>query len=184
MTGPDGPRAENAAAPTSPAGSSPARSSPAHAAEDAMLPEDLELLAALGAAWDQVDPVPATVLEAARGAFAWRDIDAELAELVLDTRLEEAAVRSVDGPRLLTFEAGGLTVEVEVAVTSGGRSIVGQLVPPQAATVTIRCNGPDRVVDADALGRFSATAVPPGPVSMLCRASTGGVAHATSWITI
>lgn len=152
------------------------------ATDEPIAPADRELLAALRDAWDQVDPVPAFVLEAARGAFAWRDIDTELAELVSDSRLEETSVRGLDGPRLLTFTAGGLTVEVEVAVTPGGRDIVGQRVPPQPATVTIRCNGPDRVVDADELGRFSAAGVPAGPVSLLCRG--GGPTHATSWVGI
>jgi hypothetical protein len=143
---------------------------------------DMELLAALGDVWREVDPVPAAVLEAARGAYAWRDIDAELAELILDSRLEEAAVRSLDGPRMLTFAADEVTVEVEVSVSAAGRDLVGQLLPPQPATVTIRCNGPDRVVAADELGRFSVAGLPAGPVSLLCRA--GDVPLATSWITI
>jgi hypothetical protein len=150
------------------------------------LSEDADLLAVLHGIWDEVDPVPAHVLEAARGAFAWRDIDAELAELVLDSRLTEAGVRSAEGPRLLTFEAPGLTIEVEVGVTAGGRNLVGQLVPPGPAAVTIRCNGPDRTLEADDLGRFSAVDVPAGPVSLLCRrAGTDATADlATSWVTI
>lgn len=149
-------------------------------------PEDGDLLAALRGVWDEVDSVPAHVLEAARGAFAWRDLDAELAELVLDSRLTDAGVRSADGPRLLTFEAPGLTVEVEVGVTATGRNLVGQLVPPGPAAVTVRCNGPDRTVDADDLGRFSAAGVPAGPVSLLCRRTSdeGAPALATSWVTI
>jgi hypothetical protein len=93
--------------------------------EEHLSPEDLELLAVLGEVWEQIDPVPAVVLEAARGAFAWRDVDAELAELILDSRLEETAVRSLDGPRMLTFAADEVTVEVEVSVaaaTWSGRS--------------------------------------------------------------
>ncbi len=148
--------------------------------------DDVELLATLRGIWDAVDPVPAHVLEAARGAFAWRDIDTELAELILDSRLEEAAVRSGDGPRLLTFATDGLTVEVEIATTSTGRNLVGQLVPPGPADVTVRCNGPDRVVQADQLGRFSAPGVPPGPVSLLCRreSPTGPSVLTTSWVHI
>lgn len=162
MSGPDTPRGET---------------------HDEPLPaEDLELLAALGNVWHEVDPVPAAVLEAARGAYAWRDVDAELAELILDSRLEEAAVRSLDGPRMLTFAAGEVTVEVEVSATAAGRDLVGQLLPPQPSTVTIRCNGPDRVVAADELGRFRAAGLPAGPVSLLCRA--GDAPLATSWITI
>jgi hypothetical protein len=148
-------------------------------------PDDGDLLAALRGVWDEVDPVPEHVLEAARGAFAWRDVDAELAELVLDSRLTDAGVRSSEGPRLLTFEAPDLTIEVEVGVTTTGRNLVGQLVPPGPASVTVRCNGPDRVVEADDLGRFSAAGVPAGPVSLLCRRVGGdGRALATSWVTI
>lgn len=152
---------------------------------DDTLPEDTDLLAALRGIWEQVDPVPEHVLDAARGAFAWRDIDAELAELVLDSRLTDAGVRSAEGPRLLTFEAPGLTIEVEVGATATGRNLVGQLVPPGPATVTVRCNGPDRTLEADDLGRFSAVGVPAGPVSLLCRrAADESAGLATSWVTI
>jgi hypothetical protein len=150
------------------------------------LSDDGDLLAAMRGVWDQVDPVPSHVLEAARGAFGWRDIDTELAELVLDSRLTDAGVRSAEGPRLLTFEAPGLTIEVEVGVTATGRNLVGQLVPPGPAMVTVRCNGPDRTIEADGLGRFSAVGVPAGPVSLLChRVDAGGSTDlATSWVTI
>ena len=48
-------------------------------------PDDDALLAALRRIPRHADPVPGPVLEAARGSFTWRTIDAELAELAYDS---------------------------------------------------------------------------------------------------
>ena len=39
---------------------------------------------------ERTDPVPASVLEAARAALDWRRVDTELAELVADAQGDEA----------------------------------------------------------------------------------------------
>lgn len=133
----------------------------------------------------RLDPVPRDVLAGAKEAFAWRSVDAELAELVYDSALDEAAlagVRSGGGARQLTFEGPGLTVEVEVALA--GR-LVGQLVPPRPGRVEVRHPQRTFAVEADALGRFAAD-VPSGPVSFSCRLaepfSTGSVE--TDWVVL
>jgi hypothetical protein len=46
---------------------------------------DEALLARLQKVFDLVDPVPPSVVEAARAAYSWRRIDAELAELLGDS---------------------------------------------------------------------------------------------------
>ena len=82
---------------------------------DDELEHELRLLAA------EAEPVPAELPQAAVAAFGWRDIDAEIAELVYDSLLdaEEASrVRGSPGQRLVSFAVGGITIDVEV--TSGG----------------------------------------------------------------
>jgi hypothetical protein len=107
----------------------------------------------------KVDPVPPLVDEAARAAFGWGTIDADLAELLRDSADEpvEAGVRGAGtGPRQLSFESPQLGIELEV-VTTGPRSrrVEGQLLPPGEATVTLERPGEDSVsVQADELGRF------------------------------
>lgn len=142
------------------------------------------LLAELRSVCDRADPVPSSVVTAAREAFTWRTIDAELAELTADSLLAGAAVRSADAARLLTFEAPGLEVEVEVAQAGAQRRLTGQLIPVGEALVTIRWSNGTLQINADEMGRFAADAVPAGTVSIEVRRT--GVAHpvVTSWVSI
>ena len=89
----------------------------------------------------RLDPVPPELLDAAAGAFAWRDIDAELAELVFDSLLdadEASLVRGAPERRLVSFTGGGLTIDVEVTSAGPERTVMGQIVPPQRGVVDIR----------------------------------------------
>lgn len=134
------------------------------------------------------DPVPPGSEAAARSSFAWRTMDAELAELVHDSALEDerlAGVRGGTGPRLLTFEVGDITVEVEAKVVGSGRRLVGQVVPAQAGTVEARHRGGTVTVAADDLGCFSVDGIEPGPVSLCWRPATpGGDQVVTDWVII
>jgi hypothetical protein len=56
------------------------------------LPEDDDALASeLATVLRRSAPMPAAIVAAARGAFAWRTVDAELAVLRADSVLEAAA---------------------------------------------------------------------------------------------
>lgn len=128
-----------------------------------------------------VDPVPPAAVAAARSAIAWRTMDAELAELVADTSVEPqlAGVRGAAAPALLTFEAPGLAVEVEVTEEGRSRRFLGQLVPPGPGEVEIRHGGGRVTVAADEVGRFDAAGIAPGPVSISCRLAAGVIE--TDW---
>ncbi|WP_214407721.1 hypothetical protein [Pseudonocardia lacus] len=121
---------------------------------------DRELLRELGSVLQRVAPLPPDVVRAAKGLFTWRTVDAELAALAYDSLLDDdaALARSVAGPRIVTFEAGELTVEVEVDDRPSGRRLVGQLVPAQAAALELRRLTPESSgaisTTADDLGRF------------------------------
>jgi hypothetical protein len=121
----------------------------------------------------RVDPSPAGLLSMARESFTWRTVDVDLlAALAYDSSMEEdlAGTRGGDGPRMLTFQAPGLTVELEVTgVAADRRRLLGQLVPPRSATVEVRYRGGGISVPADRLGRFAAADVPAGPVHLICR---------------
>jgi len=138
---------------------------------DLLGPEDEDLLRELRAAARRFDPPPESVLDAARASFTWRTIDAELAALEFDSAVDQAAtaVRSGEGPRLLTFAAPGLSIEVEVSPVGSRRQLVGQLVPAQPARIDVRHAGGVTTVRADQLGRFDAAAISAGPVSLRCR---------------
>jgi len=142
-----------------------------------------ELVATVGRVMTMADPVPASVVDAAKAAFIWRTIDAELAELTSDSLLATAAVRSDTGPRLLTFEAADLEVEVEVADLGSARRLIGQLVPTTAARIVVRWAGGSHEVHADDIGRFVTSDVPAGAISLvITRPDLPTVV--TAWVSI
>ena len=135
------------------------------------------------------EPVPAQLAQAALDAFGWRDIDAELAELVYDSLIdadEASLVRGPPGQRLVSFAVGGLTIDVEVTSAGSGRSVMGQIAPPQRATVDIRHPRDTVTVETDELGRFESGPLPPGPASLRLRPPPGGEGPAivTDWISL
>jgi hypothetical protein len=146
---------------------------------------DDQLLARLGAALEAVDPVPEHVLDAAKGAFTWRTIDAELASLVFDSAAEDLiGVRSAETLRQLTFSAPGFEVEL-IILSDATRRLVGQLVPPQPAEIVLHHEAGETVVQSDSLGRFTIDDVPVGSVRLTCRldGEEGSVVQ-TEWTII
>lgn len=150
---------------------------------DNELEAELRLLAA------DKEQVPAELVQAAVDAFGWRDIDAELAELVYDSLAdadESSQVRSSPGQRLVSFAVGGTTIDVEVTAAGPGRTVMGQIAPPQRATVDIRYPRDTVTVEADELGRFQSGQLPPGPASLRLRPPPGGDGRpiVTDWIAL
>jgi hypothetical protein len=151
--------------------------------DDARLEEELRELGA------RLDPVPDRLVQAALGAYAWRTIDAELAELAFDSLADQdaaALVRGQQQERLLSFRASGLTIEVEVTAAGPARRVIGQLVPPQRAEVEIRHQDEVVTVATDEFGRFIADRMPAGPVSLRFGPAPGESRSAvvTEWIPI
>jgi hypothetical protein len=146
--------------------------------------EDAGLLRRIGTMFDRVDPVPEAVTAAAYSAFAWRDIDAQLARLVEAEQLAGSAVRAHGEHRLLTFEAPGVTVAIEATEVNGARKLIGQLVPSGPDRVAIESAAEaDRALTApvDHLGRFSLGAVPAGLVRLRCT-MPDGTQVVTEWV--
>lgn len=119
--------------------------------------QDDALEAELRAVVGQLEPLPASVVEAARAAFTLRDLDAELAELVTDSRDEGlAGVRGASGMRLLTWSWGDLTVDVELRTASGRLSVVGQLAGAPVQSLVVQAEDRSAEVEVDELDRFEA----------------------------
>jgi len=151
--------------------------------EEARLEQELRELAA------RLDPVPDRLVQAAVDAYAWRTVDADLAELVFDSladREDAALVRGRQQERLLSFQASDLTIEVEVTAAGVSRRLTGQLIPPQQAMVEIRHRDEVVTLESDELGRFSADSLPAGPVSLRCAPGAGGARSpvVTDWVPI
>jgi hypothetical protein len=146
--------------------------------------DDEELLAALRQALLARQAVPSGFVEAAQNAFAWHNIDAELAELTYDSVRDDEMATSVRAEaasiRALTFSSAHLTIELEVTQ----ESLLGQIVPTQTATVTVQPSaGNETLVQTDEIGCFSIRPIPSGPFRLHCR-TVAGVDVLTGWITL
>jgi hypothetical protein len=146
--------------------------------------DDEELLAALREALAERQAVPSEFIEAAKNAFAWHNIDAELAELTYDSSRDAEAAPSTRAEtasiRALTFTSAHLTIELEVTQDS----LLGQIVPPQPATVRVQPrDGTETSVSADEIGRFSIRPIPAGPFRLQCKTAADADAL-TGWITL
>jgi hypothetical protein len=145
--------------------------------------DDEELLAALRQALSSRRGVPPEFVEAGKNAFAWHNIDAELAQLTYDsiaaepaghTRAESASIRA------LTFTSARITIELEVTQDA----LVGQVVPAQAATIEVQAHEQaDTQIASDEIGCFAVQPIPHGPFRLRCRAA-GGIDVLTGWITL
>lgn len=136
--------------------------------------DDADLLAALNAMYDQDDPVPEQVRAAARGAFLFRDFDAELARLLDAESLSGQAVRATGDQHLLTFESEHLTFVVESTELAEGRKLVGQIVPAGPRELWLEsADGAAAAAAVDELGRFSLPRLPAGPARLRCELPDG-----------
>jgi hypothetical protein len=149
-------------------------------------PSDDEISELLRKVAARLEPVPPELLDAAAEAFAWRDIDAELAELVFDSLADATLVRGAPGQRMISFASGELSLDVQVTATGDVRTVMGQIAPPQPGLVDIRRPDGTVTVEVDELGRFRSGPLPPGPVSLRLRpaGTAAGPAVVTDWVAL
>lgn len=132
---------------------------------------DAELLAALGRVFAHRDPPPDHVVAHAKDALTWQSLDADLAELVYDSKAQDAVLVRGD-TREVTFRAPGIEVEVMV-LSERERSLIGQVVPAQTADIELRHGDATAVTRADALGRFTFERVSSGPIKLVVVTDSG-----------
>lgn len=144
---------------------------------------DEDVLAAIARVYEQVDPVPEFVHEAARAAFAWRDPDATVAELVNDAALEQTGLRGSAGPRLLHFRGMQIELLVEVHTIGARRRVLGQVRPAGPGAMQAVAGPQERVAQPDQLGRFVFDDLTTGPFRLRW-APEQGAAVVTAWTAI
>ena len=145
--------------------------------------DDEHLLAALGEAMRAREAVPSWFAETGKSAYAWHNIDAELAQLTYDsshdtvgaavTRAEAASIRS------LTFTSPHLSLELEVT----GSSLLGQVIPPRAGTLEAHTRAGVTTSAVDEIGCFAVDPIPASPFRLRYR-TPDGTDVLTGWITL
>ncbi len=146
--------------------------------------DDERLLVALGEAIKASEAVPSWFVETGKNAFAWHNIDAELAQLTYDSNedtREAAVMRSERASiRALTFTSAHLSLELEVTENS----LLGQILPPRAGVLEIHTRAGDiSTTEVDEIGCFAVDPIPDSPFRLRCH-TADGTDVLTGWITI
>jgi hypothetical protein len=142
--------------------------------------DDEGLMEELARAARQEEDVPDHRRRAAYAAFAWRTIDEDLLSLTHDSLLTAtAAVRGTEDARTLSFEGGGLSLELEV----DGSVLTGQvLLTGSLGEVTMeRTDGESRTTRTDASGFFS---LPDAVGTVRFAFELDGVVRRTEWVVL
>jgi hypothetical protein len=150
--------------------------------------DDDALLAWLKRVAAEADPMPGDITAAAREAIGLHDLDGQLAELIADSAgsaPEYDAVRRTEAAdRLLSFEGGGVRVEVEIVPDDGELTVIGQVIGASPEDCELEYgDGRREALPLDDLGRFLADRRRSGPVRIRCR-SVDGSPVITSWVNL
>ena len=145
--------------------------------------DDEQLLAALREAMRARQAVPSWFVETAKNAYAWHNVDAELAQLTYDSSRDEdraALVRSETASiRALTFTSANLSIELEVTE----RSLLGRIIPPGPGTLETDTTTGVTTWPVDEIGCFAVEPIPASPFRLRWR-KADGTDVLTGWITL
>ena len=145
--------------------------------------DDDELLEALGEALRAREQVPEWFVETGKNAYAWHNIDAELAQLTYDSSLDRDAAAMVRSEaasiRALTFTSARLSIALGVA----SDSLLGQIIPAQPGTLEVHTTGGVTSSPVDEIGCFAVAPIPASPFRLRCRTEDGADVL-TGWITL
>jgi len=143
--------------------------------------DDDELFAELGRAHRPREPVTRAILNAAVAAHSWRNLDAELAALTYDSLFDEdllAPARSTQDTRILTFQSGGIEIEIEI----GDAVVRGQLLPPQPGQVVLlTAEGHEHPATANQVGFFTVPVAARTPFRLWCTTADADSPVVTEW---
>ncbi|QAY70071.1 hypothetical protein [Xylanimonas protaetiae] len=141
---------------------------------------DVAVLASLGRAFAELDPVPDGLVERSQFAMTLAALEEEAAEVMAMAHVEAlaGAVRGDTAPveaRTITFTHESLTVMIALSPSDDGRVRVdGWLAPAAPLVVELRQPDGDQSTTADDDGRFSFDAADRGPASLLIRLADEG----------
>ncbi len=136
------------------------------------------LLDRIGKAFDETEPIPPHLSEAARAAFGWRHADAELAELLFDSATDElVGVRGTSSDRR-SFRFGADDFVLRVHLTPA--TLIVMIEPPVSVPCRIATEGTVDDHRTDDFGEL-VVAAPELPARVEVDLPSGVVV--TPWIT-
>jgi hypothetical protein len=137
---------------------------------------DHELLATLAQVLDQVDPVPEHLTVASEAVFSLRANDSIM------LRLAAAPAGMRGASPALRFTGSSVTVDLQLHVDGRmGLHALGLVHPVSRGSTAVACwPGGSRTTTIDAIGWFSVSSLPPGPLRFLVR-RPGSPDLSTGW---
>ena len=144
---------------------------------------DEALLLRLGAVLEKIDPTPPEVLTEGQAQFGLRRLEEELAELVRDSAEDRGGLLAVRGEgdvRLISFETGPVTVELQVTERGTLRDLVAQVSGTAVVGAEVETSTGRRDVPVEE-SLFSAEDVPAGLLRLRLRTAAGRDL-VTSWV--
>jgi hypothetical protein len=146
--------------------------------------DDEQLLAALRESLQAREAVPPWFIETGKNAYAWHNIDSELAQLTYDSSTDtqrSMAVRAETASiRALTFTSAGLSIELEVSEDC----LIGQVIPPRGGTLEVHNKaGATRNTPIDEIGCFVVSPIPASPFRLRFR-TTDDIDVVTGWVSL
>ena len=123
---------------------------------------DAALFARLRAVWEEVDPVPADLIDRMVAAVAVEDLSREYALLTLVEGAELSAVRGESDTLTLQFSDGTTSVLLHVTATESNHRRIDGWVDGTALAVRLAQGDREWSADAGESGRFAFDEIPPG----------------------
>jgi hypothetical protein len=134
---------------------------------------DLHLLDALRHIHQDLDPVPADLVDRVKFAMTVAALEAEVAEIVSSATLETVRGTDYDRADTVTFASDGLSVMVSIEHGATTKVDIVGWVSEGGVEVELRERGRTRTTTVDAEGRFTFVGVERGLVNFVLRRGAG-----------
>lgn len=139
---------------------------------------DVPLLARISEAFDAIEPIPERLTAAARAAYSWRQVDAELAELLFDSATDDlVGIRGTTSDRR-SFRFGHGDAVIRVHLTQA--TMIVMVEPPLSVNCRVATEEGAIEQRTDEYGELVVTA-PELPARIELDLPSGTIV--TPWIT-
>jgi hypothetical protein len=143
------------------------------------------VLQAFDEVFDIDEPLPPELVSRAQELYVWRDIDAELLDLLVDsTRDEMALVRDDSLQRYMAFGSPERGIQFECRWARDGFVIEGSVVPSGHYEVRVHRPSSDASASTDMFGSFAIEGIASGSTRLTVRSPDGEVFMMTPWFVL
>lgn len=147
--------------------------------------ESTAVMASLALYLDDVEPMPTGLLETAVAAYTWRNVDAELLDLLVDSvEADLELVRAESAVRVIAFGSPDRGVHFECHRVEAHYRLEGIVQPPAPVIIVAERPGETMTVRTDEAGSFDLGPIAPGSVRLVIREIDGGVVMLTPWFVL